>query len=350
MSQVYLLDLAGGEAQRFTTLSTGASNPAFSPDGRAILFGSNVYPGAADDEANKKIPEARTARKYDVRAYDGFPIRNWDRWLDEKQPHLFVQSLEPGAKARDLLAGSALVELPGYSARGSSLDAVWAPDGRSIVFVATTDARFEPEVGKTYALSRVARAAWPLAGEPSVLTAGFDREIGSFAFSPDSSTVYLAVAEAGLERLYAMPAEGGDPRLVLEQDAGMYGGLAVPPRADAATLFVQLSDLQAEASPRVEVRPVGARLRTAVVRRVPQERSGRLLLPRAQLLPLVREEEAAAVGGERRRRRAARDRGLGRHRGRPPAMASAPAPDHNRRRPRQGTARGTRRRSGTPSG
>ncbi len=101
-SQIYILDLAGGEAQRLTTLSTGASDPVWRPDAGALLFNSSVYPGAADDEANKKIAAERKARKYNVRIYDGFPIRNWDRWLDDREPHLFVQSLEPGAKALDL--------------------------------------------------------------------------------------------------------------------------------------------------------------------------------------------------------------------------------------------------------
>jgi len=53
--QVYILNLAeGGEARRLTTVSTGASNPKWRPDGRAILFESFVYPNALDDEANKK--------------------------------------------------------------------------------------------------------------------------------------------------------------------------------------------------------------------------------------------------------------------------------------------------------
>ena len=62
-----------------------------------------------------------------------FPIRHWDRWLDDRQIHVFVQSLDAGTKAMDLLAGTRLVQSPGYSGRrldtGEELDAVWAPDG-----------------------------------------------------------------------------------------------------------------------------------------------------------------------------------------------------------------------------
>ena len=81
-SQIYVLDLAsGGEAMRVTTVSTGARNPQWRPDGKAILFTSSVYPGAPDDAANKKIAAERKARKYRARVYDGFPIRNWDRLM-----------------------------------------------------------------------------------------------------------------------------------------------------------------------------------------------------------------------------------------------------------------------------
>jgi len=284
VGQIYVMDMTGGEAQRFTTLSTGARNPVWRPDGGAILFNSSVYPGAADDEANKKIAAERKARKYNVRTYESFPIRNWDHWLDDKEPHLFVQGLEPDARARDLLAGTALVKEPGFGARGDSIDAVWSPDGATIVFVATTDrnkaayapvttqlyalpaaggeptrltsakgsysgpafspdgrylyTRFEGESGTTYDITRLARGAWPLSGEPAVLSAAFDRDIGDYAFSPDGSTVYLAIPEEGLERLYAMPAAGGEPHRLLEQSEGMYGNLAVPEHADSTWLFV----------------------------------------------------------------------------------------------------------------
>src|SRR5207249_3706440 len=69
-NQIYILDLSGGDAQRVTSVSTGARNPQFRPDGKAILFTSVVYPGAADDEANKRMAKERKDRKYKVRAYD----------------------------------------------------------------------------------------------------------------------------------------------------------------------------------------------------------------------------------------------------------------------------------------
>src|SRR5205814_8993113 len=103
--QIYVLDLSGGgEAQRVTNLSTGASSPLWRPNGKAILFTSMVYPGSMTDSANRAVAAERKARKYNARVYDASPIRLWDHWLDDRRPHLFVQSLEPSALPKALLA------------------------------------------------------------------------------------------------------------------------------------------------------------------------------------------------------------------------------------------------------
>src|SRR5215210_4135909 len=94
VNQIYLQNPAGGAAKRITTLSTGARTPRFSPDGKTIVYSSIVYPGALDDEANKKAAKEEKERKEKVRAYDAFPVRNWDRWLDDKQVHLIVQNID----------------------------------------------------------------------------------------------------------------------------------------------------------------------------------------------------------------------------------------------------------------
>src|SRR5882762_9636535 len=135
--QVYILNLAeGGEARRLTTVSTGASNPKWRPDGRAILFESFVYPNALDDEANKKIAAERKARKYNVRSYEHFPIRFWNQWLDDRQPTLMVQSIQPGSLPKDILSRTALAKTSGFSGTETdtsvTLAPLWSPDGREV--------------------------------------------------------------------------------------------------------------------------------------------------------------------------------------------------------------------------
>jgi dipeptidyl aminopeptidase/acylaminoacyl peptidase len=289
VNQIYVMDVAaGGEAVRVTTLSTGARSPVWSPDGKTLLFTSTVYPGALDEEANKKIAAERKAQKYRARVYERFPIRNWDKWLEDTQGHLFVQGLEPGAKPRDLLAGTKLVNQAGFAGRvtdsGEEFDAAWTPDGEAIVFVATTGRNaaaysnvnsalfkvaarggepaqlttgkdsfsrpvFSPDGkklyaifnvetnGKVYNLDRLAMFSWPGMNAPAVLTQNFDRSVGAFALTPDSRSIYLLAEEAGNEKLYTLPAAGGEVRLAMDMTRGVYTGLKIPQRAPSAIVF-----------------------------------------------------------------------------------------------------------------
>jgi dipeptidyl aminopeptidase/acylaminoacyl peptidase len=251
-NQIYLLNvIAAGEAVRVTSLSTGARAPQFSPDGKMLLFTSTVFPGALNDDENKKIAAERKARKYNARVYDSFPIRYWDRWLTDQQTHLFVQSLEAEAKAKDLLAGSSLVQEKGFAGRmadtGEEMDAVWTPEGDAIVFAATTEKHrsayanvstalyqvkaaggepkmivnmrgsyskpkfspdgkslyclFERESGKIYNLPRLAKLNWPF-NQLRVFTPGLDRPVASFALSPNNQDVYFTAEDAGSEKIY----------------------------------------------------------------------------------------------------------------------------------------------------
>ena len=136
-AQLYLLDLAGGEAIRLTQLVNGARAPKFSPDGRSIAFASSQFPGAMNEADNNRIAAERKARKWNARAYDGFPIRNWDRWLDDLKPVLLVLELKDGSAAagepRNLLVSTKLFAEPGFAAGGDEgVSFTWTPDGKSL--------------------------------------------------------------------------------------------------------------------------------------------------------------------------------------------------------------------------
>ena len=278
-SQLYVIDLGGGESIRVTNISTGARSPRWRPDGKALLFTSSVFPGAADDEANKKIAAERKGLKHRARVYEKFPIRYWDHWLDDTQAHLFVQSLEPVGKPIDLLAGSSLIAERGFSGVATNsaeeLNATWTPDGASVVFVASknrdasayantntqlflisaatkeirqlttgTDSANSPsfrpdgralyfqinaENNSAYNLTRLAMMPWPAApsgSSPKALTSSFDRSVGSFVFSPDSKTVYLLAEDSGHEKLYQLSAEGGEVKMSVDLTSGVYTNLA----------------------------------------------------------------------------------------------------------------------------
>ena len=90
----------------------------------------------------RKIAAERKARKYNVRTYEHFPIRYWNQWLDDRQPTILVQSVEPGSQPKDILSGTSLAHTAGFSGSetdsGVTLAPLWSPDGREVIFTATT--------------------------------------------------------------------------------------------------------------------------------------------------------------------------------------------------------------------
>ena len=209
-AQIYVLDLAGGEARRVTNVPTGAGNPQWRPDGQAILFESSIYPGAVDAAANKQVMADRKARKFNMRVYEHFPIRYWNQWLDDRRPALFVQELAEGAAARDVLTPSKLAQMDGFGGTpqgdGSfSLAPLWSPDGKEILFTATTERWNAAFARVNSALYRMPAAG----GEPRPVTpvAG---DFGEVKFTPDGKTLLFKFNTQG-EEIYDLPRLNGWP-------------------------------------------------------------------------------------------------------------------------------------------
>ncbi|WP_082552097.1 S9 family peptidase [Massilia sp. Root351] len=277
-SQIYRIDVAGGgEAQRLTTLTLGARSPKFSPDGKQILFVSDLFPGNTDEESVKKTFKERKDRKYSARAYETFPPRFFDKWLDDKQVRLFVMDAQIGAKAKDILSGSKLAAMPGFGGgqgdEGQSLDAIWTPDGKAVVFSASTNRdelarasaytqifslpatggeatrltadkhsysslKFSPDgktllcltqaetEGKVYDLDRLASFAWPLTSpQPKILTAALDRSVSRYALPADGKRIYFTFEHAGLEQLHSIGYAGGEVKAEASAPTGSINSL-----------------------------------------------------------------------------------------------------------------------------
>ena len=267
--QIYLLNIKdGGEAQRFTNLSTGASSPKWSNDGKTILFDSEVFPGAFTDSANKKIADDRKKIKYKARVYTTFPIRNFDHWNEDKQTHAFIQSIEPGSAAKDLFANVSIVSKEGFSFGSAN----WNNDGKEIIFTAATDlttaAYQDPTTNiykvsvsggdatqltndgndygnaqitgdgkyllcytsannnyKVYNVNKLLRYDWPSMQNKTYLTPSLDRPVNSY--TENKNVIVMSVEDQGNDKLYSLPVNGGSMQLLSSNPVGCYNSPSV---------------------------------------------------------------------------------------------------------------------------
>ncbi|HYN83804.1 MAG TPA: S9 family peptidase [Pyrinomonadaceae bacterium] len=249
--QVWTMDAQGGGRKQVTSLSTGAAGPVWSPDGRLIAFASDIYPGCADDECNRRRAAEAEANKVKAKTIDRLLYRHWTTWKDGKRTHVFVVPAEGGA-ARDLTPGD--FDAPPFSLGGPA-DYAFSPDSKELAFARNTDPVEAVSTNSDIFVVPVA------GGEPrrltgdnkgadqspaytpdgrfilyrSQATAGFesdrwrlmlydrtsnrsrellprlDAHAESFVVTPDSRFVYFTTGQRGLHPVYGVALEGGEP-------------------------------------------------------------------------------------------------------------------------------------------
>ncbi len=181
-SQVWIADFDDAKGMvtgkhRLTDIATEASGELWSPDGKNILFESDVYPecdGAPEAEAEcnaKKLDEVKNS-KVKALIFTHLLYRHWNAYKEGKRTHLFVVSVggcvgtaasavQPGeagqsdiqatldrtaeggcshmgsAAPRDLTPGN--YDAPVFSLGGQD-DYAFSPDGQEICYASNHDA------------------------------------------------------------------------------------------------------------------------------------------------------------------------------------------------------------------
>ena len=161
-SQVWIADFDGATGtvtaeHRLTNIATEAAGGLWSPDGKNILFTSDVYlecdgtPAAEADCNAKKLDDAKNS-KVKAQIFTHLMYRHWNAYKGGKRTHIFVMPVpsipQPGegtgagtgqgafARARDLTPGD--YDAPPFSLGGQD-NYAFSPDGQEICYASNHD-------------------------------------------------------------------------------------------------------------------------------------------------------------------------------------------------------------------
>src|ERR1051326_5681638 len=259
-SQVWIADFDGAAGtvtavRKLTSIATEAGGELWSPDGKNILFTSDVYPECDGEPAQEQQCNAKKLKEVEqskVKAliFDHLLYRHWNAYRECKRSHVFVIGTSiptftqnyngPAIIAHpvDLTPGD--YESPVFSLGGQD-DYAFSPDGKEICYASNHDKNpaastnndlwIVPVSGgpagsvqaKNITADNPASDSSPLyspdgryiayraqqrpgyesdrfrlmlydrkTGERKNLTPDFDQWVGTYAWSPDSKTIYFA--------------------------------------------------------------------------------------------------------------------------------------------------------------
>lgn len=256
-SQVWRLPLAGGEPVQATDLPLDVGTFLVSPDGSRLAVALEVFPDCETLRCTVERLEAEAGSKASGRLHDRLFVRHWDTWKDGRRSHLFVVAADGEGEPVDVTRGLD-ADVPSKPFGGAE-EVAFTPDGGGLVFtarvagaeeawstdfdlfLAPADGSARPEKltaanpawdtgpvfspdGSALAYLAMARPGFESdrlrivllpwgeggpAGEPRVLTEGWDRSVSSLVWAPDGGTLYATAAHLGNVALFAVDAATG---------------------------------------------------------------------------------------------------------------------------------------------
>ncbi|MCU0452348.1 MAG: S9 family peptidase [Bacteroidetes bacterium] len=271
-SQVWIIDVTGGEARKLTTISSEVSGLQVSKDGAWIAFDSEVYPDCIDDDCNQRRAAEVVKRASKAKVFDRLPYRVWNSWKDGKRSHVFVQSVA-GGPAKDATPGDFdappidlggawdygfspdgrtlayskntdpavatstnndlfVVPVAGGDARritenpANDAQPLYAPDGRSIAYLAMKRPGFEAD-------RRVIMLYDVATGSRRAISEATDLSFGEMAWSPDGRYLYASADDRGARSVFRIAVKDGQVEPLLQE--GVVTGLRIAP--DGRSLY-----------------------------------------------------------------------------------------------------------------
>jgi dipeptidyl aminopeptidase/acylaminoacyl peptidase len=253
-AQVWIMKPDGSEARQITNLSTEASGVLFAPNGKKLLFTSQVYPDCPDDNCNKIRLDAEKNSKVKARSYTTLLFRHWTEWQTKRRSHLMAVDAE-GGPVKDLTPGDH--DVPPFSLGGPDDYAV-APDSNEVCYAVNSDPQlatstntdlfvvsldggdpkritvnpgadaspqYSPD-GRFLAYRSQQRPGyesdrWRLlvldraTGSVNAVTDSLDRPVQSFTWSRDSKLLFFTALDRGRQSIQMIPAAGGATRVIV---------------------------------------------------------------------------------------------------------------------------------------
>src|SRR6202522_4763384 len=292
-SQIWIADFDGAAgsvtaAHMQTRIETEAGGELWSPDGKYILFTSDVYPECEGEPLAERACNARRvkeaeASKVKALVFDHLLYRHWNAYKGGKRSHIFLvkaaSEVEP--KESKVVSGDIAVEFrdltPGdYDAPVFSLGGqdnyAFSPDGLEICYTSNHDkveatstnndlwiVSVNGSVARNITADNPASDSTPLyspdgkyiayraqqrpgyesdrfrlmlydrkTGEKKDLTDGFDQWVGTFIWDKDSKKLYFSAENAAEADIYVVRADG---RPVIQVGSAMLAELSPSARS-----------------------------------------------------------------------------------------------------------------------
>ena len=196
-TQVWRLPVGGGEAQPVTDLPLDVGTFRVSPTGDRLVVSLSVYPDCDDLQCTVDRAAAAADDKVTAQRYDRLFMRHWDHWLDERRSQLFAIPLNDKGETEGAPVRLSRVDadVPSRVWGGNEEYAI-SPDGKTLYFAARLRDRDEPTSTNfdIYAVPMNGK------GEPENLTRDNEAWDTSPIVSPDGRYLaWLAMSRPGFE-------------------------------------------------------------------------------------------------------------------------------------------------------
>ena len=193
-TQVWAIDVDGGEARRLTDLPVDVDAMRVSKDGKLLAISAETYPDCADLACTAARDKEKAQKKSTGVIFDALPIREWDTWSTGKRRHVFVVPPSGGA-ALDVMKGID-ADCPSRPF-GDETDYGLSPDGKWLAM------SFKKPMGSQEAWSTnedIWLAPTDGSAPPRDISADNPARDSNPVFSPDGKSIaWLAMKRPGYE-------------------------------------------------------------------------------------------------------------------------------------------------------